>query len=113
MASEAAPNVDVAAPDERYTDPLAVPNPPLASAAVPGARGFAEESQRNALIMMVDDEPTTIDVLRMFLEDAGYRNFVTTSDSREAIGLIGSRHPDVVLLDLVGHLPGTPRALVS
>lgn len=101
MASEAAPNVDVAAPAEHYTDPLAVPNPPLASAAVPGARGFAEESQRNALIMMVDDEPTTIEVLRMFLEDAGYRNFVTTSDSREATALIGSRHPDVVLLDLM------------
>tara|TARA_R110002096_G_scaffold61709_15_gene153346 strand:- start:7072 stop:8937 length:1866 start_codon:yes stop_codon:yes gene_type:complete len=101
MASEAAPNVDVAAPAEQHTDPLAVPNPPLASAAVPGARGFAEESQRNALIMMVDDEPTTIEVLRMFLEDAGYRNFVTTSDSREAISLIGSRHPDVVLLDLM------------
>ena len=102
MASKAAPNVEVVAPlREERMDPLAVPNPPLASATPSGGRGFVEESQRNALIMMVDDEPTTIEVLRMFLEDAGYRNFVTTSDSREAINLIGSRHPDVVLLDLM------------
>lgn len=101
MASKVAPSTGAVALAEEPVDPLAVPNPPLARAVVPGAGGFVEESQRDALIMMVDDEPTTIEVLRMFLEDAGYQNFVTTSDSREAINLIGSRHPDVVLLDLM------------
>lgn len=101
MASRTAPTLAAPGLDQKYMEPLAIPNPPLATTSTPGAQGFVEESQRNALIMMVDDEPTTIEVLRMFLEDAGYRNFVTTSDSREAIGLIGSRHPDVVLLDLM------------
>lgn len=101
MASQAAPTVGTPRLEEERMDAPAIPNPPLATTPAPGALGFVEESQRNALIMMVDDEPTTIEVLRMFLEDAGYRNFVTTSDSREAIKLIGSHHPDVVLLDLM------------
>jgi len=103
MAPESAHNSDVVVPlSDEHIEPLAIPNPPLASAPESDSgRLFVEESQRNALIMMVDDEPTTIEVLRMFLEDAGYRNFVTTSDSREAINLIASRHPDVVLLDLM------------
>ena len=35
--------------------------------------------------MMVDDEPTTIDVLEAFLQGEGYTNFVKTTDSREAL----------------------------
>lgn len=106
MATKAAPNFNRPGQEMDHVEPLAIPNPPLANpplanAPTGGAHGFVDESQSHALIMMVDDEPTTIEVLRMFLEDAGYRNFVTTSDSREAIELIGSRHPDVVLLDLM------------
>src|ERR1043166_1667658 len=58
------------------------------------------EALRDATVVMVDDEPTTIDVLQAFLENEGYRRFVTTSDSTRAMELITNQHPDVVLLDL-------------
>ena len=50
--------------------------------------------------MMVDDEPLNLEVLQTFLEEAGYREFVACSEPLKALGLIGDRHPDVVLLDL-------------
>lgn len=54
-----------------------------------------------ATIMMVDDEPIMMDVIQTFLEDEGYRNFVTTDQSTQAMGLIFRERPDVVLLDLM------------
>ena len=59
------------------------------------------ETVKGAVIMMVDDEPTIIEVLEAFLEGEGYENFVTTTDSREALPLLESRRPDVLLLDLI------------
>ena len=53
-----------------------------------------------SLVMMVDDEETTIEVLEAVLEDFGYRNFVTTTRSSEAIDLLMREPVDVVLLDI-------------
>ncbi len=53
--------------------------------------------------MLIDDEPTTLDILQALLEDAGYHHFVTTSQSHQAIEMIGYENPDVVLTDL--HMP--------
>ena len=55
----------------------------------------------NARIMMVDDEPTTTEVLQMFLEAAGYTNFLITNDSCEVMRMMAQQQPDVLLLDLV------------
>lgn len=55
---------------------------------------------KNALIMMVDDEPILMDVLRAFLEEEGYQNFVTVEESPSAIDVMRKRNPDIVLLDL-------------
>ena len=55
---------------------------------------------RQAKVMMVDDEPTTIEVLQAFLENEGYQRFITTTESRQAIDLLTAHNPDVVLLDL-------------
>ena len=41
----------------------------------------------NATVMMVDDEPTTIEILETFLQGEGYDRFVTTTDSRQAVAL--------------------------
>jgi diguanylate cyclase (GGDEF)-like protein len=62
-----------------------------------------EESQRanTATIMIVDDEPTTIEVLQILLEDAGYERFITTCDSTQAVRLASESNPDLLLLDLV------------
>ena len=55
----------------------------------------------DARIMMVDDEPTTIDVVQMYLEDAGYGRFITTVDSSQALETMVETLPDVILLDLM------------
>jgi signal transduction histidine kinase len=56
---------------------------------------------KDATIMMVDDELTTIEITELFLQDAGFRKFVTTTDPREALDLLHQERPDVLLLDLV------------
>jgi diguanylate cyclase (GGDEF)-like protein len=61
------------------------------------------QALRDATVMMVDDEPTTIDILQAFLENEGYRRFVTTSESSRAMELVANENPDAVLLDL--HMP--------
>jgi diguanylate cyclase len=78
-------------------------NPQLAGSI---AVNYEEHYQalRGATVMMVDDEPTTIDVLQAFLENEGYQSFVTTTASNQALDLLGTQNPDVVLLDL--HMPG-------
>lgn len=59
------------------------------------------DALRDATIMMVDDEPITIEVAKMFLEEAGYKHFVTTSESTQAFDILVEKQPDVVLLDLM------------
>jgi diguanylate cyclase (GGDEF)-like protein len=61
------------------------------------------QALRDATVMMVDDEPTTIEVLQAFLENEGYRRFVTTTQSSRAMDLFANENPDAVLLDL--HMP--------
>lgn len=76
------------------------------STSFPGATQDASDTDnfarlREATIMMIDDEPITIEVLMEFLEEAGYHNFVSTSDPRDALSLIETERPDVILLDLM------------
>lgn len=55
----------------------------------------------DAKIMLVDDEPINTDVLQTYLEGEGYSNFITTSESVQAIEIMEREKPDVVLLDLM------------
>jgi class 3 adenylate cyclase len=59
---------------------------------------------RDSLVMMVDDEPLVIEITRAFLERAGYRHFISTSDSAAAIVMMLRERPDVLLLDI--NMPG-------
>ena len=52
-------------------------------------------------IMMVDDEPIILETLQMFLEDAGYGNFITTTEPKKALNMVVLKRPDVVLLDVM------------
>ena len=58
----------------------------------------------SSTIMLVDDEPAVIGVLESFLEDQGYTNLVTATDSGEALSLLESSPVDLLLLDL--NMPG-------
>ncbi|MEO6032148.1 MAG: EAL domain-containing protein [Burkholderiaceae bacterium] len=55
----------------------------------------------DAIVMMVDDEPLMTDLIQAHLEDEGYRNFVVTNNPLEALSLLRSKEPGVLLLDLM------------
>ena len=55
----------------------------------------------NATILMVDDEPTTMEVVQTFLQEAGYHNFVPIEKSTEAMAFLEKQRPDLLLLDLL------------
>ena len=59
------------------------------------------ESLRSCKIMIVDDEPLVIRVVKRFLAGDGFTNFVTIEDSRHAMEAIRRESPDVVLLDIM------------
>lgn len=54
----------------------------------------------DAVIMMVDDELLNIEMTQAFLEDAGYRNFISTHESENAVEMLRAQQPHVLLLDL-------------
>lgn len=61
----------------------------------------AWDDMKSAALMLVDDEPTTLDVMEMFLRDAGYRRFVKTTDARRVLALLAAERPDLLLLNLI------------
>lgn len=56
---------------------------------------------KNARILIVDDQIANVEVLEELLLFKGYMNVKTTTDSREAMPLIRSFKPDLLLLDLM------------
>ncbi|TWO70637.1 EAL domain-containing protein [Caenimonas sedimenti] len=64
-------------------------------------------AMEQAVIMMVDDESLNIEMTEAFLTEAGYQNFVHTTDSRRALPMMRERQPSVLLLDLsMPHIGG-------
>ncbi|HXG55532.1 MAG TPA: HD domain-containing phosphohydrolase [Vicinamibacterales bacterium] len=60
-----------------------------------------------ARILIIDDEPANVEVLRRLLERAGFARIQTTTDPREATSLYIEFRPDLILLDLhMAHLDG-------
>ena len=54
-------------------------------------------------ILVVDDEPHIVEVVRDYLKQAGYR-VLTATDGQATINLTRQEHPDLIVLDLM--LPG-------
>lgn len=63
-------------------------------------------SASNARIMIIDDEPLNVRTVRRHLMVTGYQNFITTSDSAQALVMLGLGDPDLILLDIVMPEPG-------
>lgn len=59
---------------------------------------------KDARIMIVDDEPLNIMTFRQHLKQEGYSEFVTTDKASEALVLVRDKKPDVLLLDI--QMPG-------
>jgi len=53
------------------------------------------------VIMLVDDEPITLEIVKTYLEKAGYSQFVLVSEATEAMGILEETDPDILLLDLM------------
>jgi DNA-binding response OmpR family regulator len=54
-------------------------------------------------VMVVDDDPNALDIVRTFLESRGYE-VATASDGNEALSLLEEVQPVLVLLDVM--MPG-------
>lgn len=54
-------------------------------------------------VLIVDDRPSILDVLKMFLELQGYA-VITCGEGSTVVDLVRQEHPDVIMLDLI--LPG-------
>jgi putative two-component system response regulator len=64
---------------------------------------MTQRSFKHARIMIVDDEPGNVDLLKRVLERAGFHKVDSTNDPREAVALYVDTRPDLILLDL--HMP--------
>lgn len=60
----------------------------------------ARHANRDARIMIVDDEPLNIMTFRQHLKGDGYSNFICCEKSTDALSLIRETEPDVLLLDI-------------
>jgi putative two-component system response regulator len=64
---------------------------------------LSSRSIRHARILIVDDEPANVDLLKELLQLNGFHRLESTSDPREAASLYVRVRPDLILLDL--HMP--------
>ena len=66
------------------------------------APAFQEDNDQllNANIVIVDDESTTMEVVKAYLEETGYRNFLLIEESIHALATLEQQRPDLLLLDL-------------
>lgn len=66
-----------------------------------GSVGFPQ--RREAAILIVDDAPANLELLRKLMSEQGYQTFVATSGER-ALAIAQRAHPDLILLDIM--MPG-------
>ena len=77
-----------------------VPNPTVeVSTGLRSRIQLDRETTKPFKITIIDDEPTTIKLLRKYLRTAGYEDFVVITESSEAVETIRKEQPDVILLD--------------
>ena len=53
-----------------------------------------------AKILVVDDDPDFVEIMRTILESNGY-TVITASNGREAMARVKTHHPDLMLLDIM------------
>ena len=61
--------------------------------------------QPEATILICDDEPSLRELMRLSLDTGPAYRFVEAGDGSEAIEMLESVHPDLILLDVM--MPGT------
>ena len=59
-----------------------------------------EARSQTARVLMVDDDPTCHQVVRLYLQEVGVVEFFSTAQAEDALPLIEEHQPHVVLLEL-------------
>ncbi|SCA57196.1 Response regulator receiver modulated metal dependent phosphohydrolase [Candidatus Terasakiella magnetica] len=59
-----------------------------------------EKKISECCILVVDDKPVNVLLLEQLLEEEGFDNVISTTDSREVVGLYQSKQIDMILLDI-------------
>lgn len=67
-------------------------------------RHFADSEIGRSKILIVDDNPTNVQIVTRMLDWAGFANISYTYDSLEAMTLVKRLQPDLVIVDI--HMPG-------
>jgi CheY-like chemotaxis protein len=62
----------------------------------------------SATILIVDDEPNNVDLLEQELEGLGYST-TSASNGAEALAIVKTGHPDLILLDVMMPVYGRVR----
>lgn len=66
-----------------------------------------DDALKRAKLLIVDDEPGSVQLLERTLKGAGYTQLLSTSDARQVLPLYLECQPDLLLLDLrMPHLDG-------
>ena len=81
-----------------FTLPAAEAAPSAGYAGAPAAPGRSAAERRRTVILVLEDDLTTLRYLRDALSEAGYLP-VVSSDPEEALGLLDTERPGLVLLD--------------
>ncbi|MGO9112932.1 MAG: HD domain-containing phosphohydrolase [Thermoguttaceae bacterium] len=61
----------------------------------------AQDPIMDSAVMILDDEPYNVMVVRKYLRDAGYSNLLSLTDSSEALKTIAEEKPKLLLLDIM------------
>jgi DNA-binding response OmpR family regulator len=80
-----------------------MPSPSASPAATAGATIAAMAESTHGTVLVVDDEPTIVEIVGRYMERAGYETY-EAADGPEALRLAELHRPDLVVLDVM--LPG-------
>ena len=58
-------------------------------------------TEKRPMLLLADDEPTTLEVMAMFLSEAGYDQVIRVSDARQVLPSMEEHAPDLLLLNLM------------
>ncbi|MCA9092318.1 MAG: response regulator [Planctomycetaceae bacterium] len=61
----------------------------------------ADESLHRSKVIVVDDEPVNVKLIKKYLKEFGYSECIGITDSREAVQRILEENPSLVILDIV------------
>ncbi len=72
-------------------------------ANVPGSEILMEEAREKKSVLIVDDEPHIVNLVKLSLDQGKY-NVMGAYSAREALRLVETEPPDVIIVDLM--MPG-------